>query len=172
MQTRWFKRRPKATYTIGEKIYQGRINRHRILIRKGPEEIFDLLTDPDRFQRWCSTEELSVEKVTPGPFRVGTKFHFKLRFRIEPEWDSEVILLNRPRQIVSRFLNGIFKGGIEVWDIKPMEIGTEVTHTLLYQIHRWIYQIGWFLLGGEKKHDELTEKALSRLRSFLEEGPL
>jgi hypothetical protein len=79
-----------------------------------------------------------------------------------------VIHLEKNRQIISQFLNGIFEGGIEIWDLKKMESGTEVTHTLVYQIKRMIYRIGWFLLGGEKKHDELTEFALSRLKSLLE----
>jgi hypothetical protein len=79
-----------------------------------------------------------------------------------------VIHLEKNRQIISQFLNGIFEGGIEIWDLKKMESGTEVTHTLVYQIRRWIYKIGWFLLGGKKKHDELTEVALSSLKSLLE----
>jgi uncharacterized membrane protein len=88
--------------------------------------------------------------------------------RIQPEWDSEVIHLETNRQIVSQFLNGIFEGGIEIWDLKKMESGTEVTHTLVYKINRWIYKVGWYVLGGEKKHDELTELALLRLKSLLE----
>jgi hypothetical protein len=106
--------------------------------------------------------------VTPGEFRVGTRSHFRLNFRIQPEWDSEVIHLEDSRQIISRFLNGIFEAGIEIWDLRKTESGTEVTHTLVYQIRRLVYRIGWFLLGGEKKHDELTELALYRLKSLLE----
>jgi len=52
--------------------------------------------------------------------------------------------------------------------LKKKESETEVTHTLVYKIHRWIYKVGWFLLGGEKKHDELTELALHRLKNLLE----
>jgi hypothetical protein len=79
-----------------------------------------------------------------------------------------VIHLEINRQIISQFLNGIFEGGIEIWDLKKMEPGTEVTHTLVYNINRWIYKVGWFLLGGKKNHDELTEIALSHLKSFWE----
>jgi hypothetical protein len=79
-----------------------------------------------------------------------------------------VIHLEDSRQIISRFLNGIFEAGIEIWDLRKTESGTEVTHTLVYQIRRLVYRIGWFLLGGEKKHDELTELALYRLKSLLE----
>jgi uncharacterized protein YndB with AHSA1/START domain len=158
----------KASYFVGEKVYKGKVNQHQILIRRGPEEIFNVLTDPEKIRRWCPVEQISMERVTSGEFRVGTQFHFKLRFRIQPEWDSKVIHLERNRQIASQFLNGIFEGGIETWDLKKMESGTEVTHTLVYKINRWIYKVGWFLLGGNKKHDELTEVALSRLKSLLE----
>jgi uncharacterized protein YndB with AHSA1/START domain len=163
-----FKKKLEPSYSIGEKVYKGRVNQHHALIKKEPEEVYRILVDPEQIKRWCPMEQISVKIVTPGEFRVGTGFHFKLRFRIQPEWDSEVIHLERSRQIVSQFLNGIFEGGIEIWDLKKVESGTEVTHTLVYQIRRWIYKVGWFLLGGEKKHDELTELALFRLKSLLE----
>ena len=163
-----FEKEGNASYFVGEKIYKGKLNQHQALILKEPEEIYRALTDPEQMKRWCPVEQISVEKVTQGEYRVGTRLHFKLRFRIQPEWDAEMIHLERNRQIISQFLNGIFEGGIEIWDLKKMESGTEVTHTLVYQIRRWIYKVGWFLLGGEKKHDELTELALLRLKSLLE----
>lgn len=164
-----FKRGSEVTYTIGEETYGGKVNQHRILIQRGPDEIFNVLLNSDQLKRWCPMEEITVEKVTPGEFRVGTRLHFKLRFRIQPEWDSEVIFLKKPEQVVYQFLNGIFKGGVEIWNLEKKETGTEVTHTLLYRIDRWIYKLGWYFLGGEKKHNELTELALSRLKSLLEE---
>ena len=159
----------RTSYLIGERVFKGRVNQHRILIKKEQEEVYRILVDPDQFKKWGPVEQISMERVTPGEFGIGTQSHFKLNFRIQPEWDSEVIRLETNRQIVSRFLNGIFEGGIEIWDLKKTESGTEVTHRLVYKIHRWIYKVGWFLLGGEKKHDELTELALSRLKSLLEE---
>lgn len=147
------------------------MNQHRILIQKKPEEIYPLLVEPGQIKRWCPVEQISVERVTCGEFSVGTKTHFKLRYRIQPEWDSEVIHLEVHRQIVSQFLNGIFQDGIEIWDLRKMGSGTEVTHTLVYQIHRLIYKLGWFLLGGQKKHNELTKVALFRLKSLLEGMP-
>ena len=155
-------------YSIGERIYQGKLNQHQTVIHREPKEIYNFLIDPDQMKRWCPVEQISVERTTSGEFRVGTKSHFKLRFRIQPEWDTEVIHLERDRQIVSHFLNGIFEGGIEIWDLKKMESGTKVTHTLIYKINRWIYRVGWTFLGGEKKHDDLTEIALSRLKFLLE----
>ena len=157
-----------ASYFAGEKVHRGKVNRHHTLILREPEEIYRALIDSEQMRRWYPFEQISVERVTPGEFRVGTKSHFKLNFRIQPEWDTEVIHLERNRQIISRFLNGIFEDGIEIWNLKKTGAGTEVTHTLVYQIKRLIYRIGWFSLGGEKKHDELTETALSRLKSLLE----
>lgn len=169
---KWFNGRAEGSFTIGDRFFKGRINQHRVLIQNGPETIYDFLTDFNQFKRWCPVEQISVKKVTPGEFRVGTRFHFKLRYRIQPEWDSEVIHLEMNRQIVSQFLNGIFERGMEIWDFKKTESGTEVTHTLVYQIKRSIYKTGWFSLGGEKKHDELTELALSRLKSLSERNCL
>jgi uncharacterized protein YndB with AHSA1/START domain len=163
-----FKNKSEASYSIGEKCFKGVVNQHRTFIRREPEEIYRLLVDPDQMKQWCPVEQISVERVTPGEFRVGTRSHFKLTFRIQPEWDSEVIHLEGNRQIVSQFLNGIFEGGIEIWDLRKTESGTEVTHTLVYEIKRMIYRMGWLLLGGERKHNKLTEIALLRLKSLLE----
>lgn len=165
-----FKKDSEATYIIGEKIYRGKVNQHHILIQKDPARIYKALIDPEQMKQWCPIEQILVKRVTPGEFRVGTRYHFKLNFRIQPEWDSEVIHLENNRQIISGFINGIFEEGIEIWDLKKIESGTEVTHTMVYQIKRWIYKVGWFLLGGEKKHNELTALALSSLKSLLERG--
>jgi ribosome-associated toxin RatA of RatAB toxin-antitoxin module len=164
-------KKEEASYLIGEKIYLGWVNQHRMLIQSEPEAIYDFLTDFNQFKRWCPMEDISIRKVTPGELQVGTKLHFKLRFRIQPEWDSKVIYLKRPNRIVYKFLNGIFEDGIEIWKLEKKERETEVTHTLLYHINRWIDMVGWFLLGGEKKHNELTKTALSRLKSLLEGNP-
>ncbi len=167
MSKNWFTR-AETIYSIGERIYQGKRNQHQTIIKREPKEIYNVLIDPDQMKRWCPIEQISVESDTRGEFRLGTRSHFKLQFRIQPEWDTEVIHLERNRQIISQFLNGIFEGGIEMWGLEKVESGTEVTHTLVYKIHRWIYKLGWFLMGGEKKHDELTELALFRLKSHLE----
>lgn len=163
-----FRNKSESTYSVGEKVFKGRVNQHRTLIQKEPKEIYNVLINPDLLNRWCPVEQISVERITPGEFGVGTRQHYRLRFRIQPEWDSEVIHLEKPHQIVNRFLDGIFEGGIEIWDLKKIESGTEVTHTLVYPIKRWIYKIGWFFLSGEKKHNELTELALCHLKSLVE----
>lgn len=162
--------RSKGQYTIDGRVYRGSVNQHQILIQKEPQEIYTVLTDPDRLKQWAPFEQLSVEKLTPGELVAGSRLHFKLRFRIQPEWDSEVIHLEKGSRIVYRFLNGIFEGGIEIWDLKRKGPGTEVTHILLYKINRWVYRIGWYLLGGQRKHNELTELGLRRLKSLLEKN--
>jgi len=147
------------------------VDQHRTLIEKDPQEVYAILIDPDQLPRWCPLEEISVKKVSPGEFGLGTKFHFSLQFRIQLDWDSEVIYLQKDQQIVYRFLNGIFEGGVEIWDLKKTGSGTEVIHILVHQIHRWIYKVGWYLLGGKRKHHELTQLALFRLKSLLEGVP-
>ena len=158
----------EASFSFGGKTYEGKVNQHHILIKRDPPEIYSLLINLDRWKQWVPFEEISVEKITPGEFGLGTRLHFRLQFRIQPQWDSELIHLERSRQIVSRFLNGIFEGGIEIWDFEKVESGTVVTHSLVYQIKRLSHRIGWFFLGGEKKHNKLTELALFRLKSLLE----
>lgn len=162
------RKRKKGSIVIGNQIFTGRINQHRKTIRREPEAIYNALTDFNQFKQLVPMEEISIERTTPGEFHLGTRHRFTLRFRIQLEWETEVIHFERNRRIVSRFLNGIFEGGVEAWDLIEMDSEIEVVHTLVYQIKRWIYRVGWFLLGGEKKHNELTELTLSRIKSLLE----
>jgi hypothetical protein len=71
-------------------------------------------------------------------------------------------------QIINRFVDGIFDGGVEIWQIREVEEGAELSHTLIYRINGLIFRIGWALLGGKAKHDELTEEALGNLKRIVE----
>jgi hypothetical protein len=41
------KNKSETSYSIGEKVFKGRVNQHRTLIHKEPEEIYNILINPD-----------------------------------------------------------------------------------------------------------------------------
>ena len=156
-------------HTIGDNVYAGRINRHTVIIRARPQEVYQALVDFQEMQRWCPREKISVENITPGKFGLGTKMRYRLNYRINPTWHSVVMDMEEDRRIVNRFVDGIFRGGVEVWQLDEVEHGAELSHTLIYRINKPILRLGWIFLGGEAKHNELTEEALGNLKRIVEE---
>jgi len=156
-------------HTIGNNVYTGRINRHTVIIKGRPQEVYQVLVDSQEMQRWCPREKISVEKITQGNFGPGTKMRYRLHYRINPTWHSVVTDIEEDSQIINRFVDGIFGGSVEVWRLEEGEHGTELHHTLIYRINKLILRLGWIFLGGEAKHNELTEEALGNLKRIVEE---
>jgi uncharacterized protein YndB with AHSA1/START domain len=156
-------------HTIGDNVYTGRINRHTVIIKARPQEVYQVLVDSQEMQRWCPREKISVEKITQGKFGLGTKMRYRLHYRINPTWHSVVMDMEEDSQIINRFVDGIFGGSVEVWQLEEVEHGAELSHTLIYRINKLILRLGWIFLGGEAKHNELTEEALGNLKTIVEE---
>jgi len=154
--------------TLGGRVYAGRVNCHTVTIKAQPHDVYQVLVDPREMQRWCPQDKILVEKITPGDLGPGTKMRYRLNYRINPTWHSVVVDMEEDSQIINRFVDGIFDGGVEIWQIREVEEGAELSHTLIYRINGLIFKIGWALLGGKAKHDELTEEALGNLKRIVE----
>lgn len=154
--------------TLGDRVYTGRVNRHTVMIKARPHDVYQVLVDPREMQRWCPQDKILVEKITPGDLGPGTTMQYRLKYRINPTWHSVVVDMEEDSRIINRFVDGIFEGGVESWQIKEVEEGAELSHTLIYRINGLIFKIGWALLGGKAKHDELTEEALGNLKRIVE----
>ena len=104
----------------------------------------------------------------PNNLYVGAETHFQLKIGKLIDWDTEVVAITENKRIESLFLDGMFEGGIELWTIKEVEGGVELSHTLFYtEIKPWIYKVMWFVYG-EEKHNELTTIALINIKNILE----
>jgi uncharacterized protein YndB with AHSA1/START domain len=152
----------------GDKVYAGRVNRHTVTIKAKPQQVYQALIDFSEMQRWCPQEKILLEKITPGKLGLGTKIRYRLNYRINPIWHSVVVDMEEDSRIINRFVDGIFEGSAEIWQIKEAEEGVELSHTLIYRINGLIFRIGWIFLGGEAKHNELTEEALGNLKRIVE----
>jgi len=153
----------------GDKVYLGRVNRHTVTIKAKPQQVYQALIDFSAIQRWCPQEKIRVEKITPGNLGLGTKMRYRLNYRVNPVWHSVIVDMEENRRIMNRFVDGIFAGSVEIWQLREVEQGIELSHTLIYRISKLILRIGWIFLGGEAKHNELTEEALHNLKSIIEE---
>jgi len=154
--------------TLGEEVYGGRVNRHTVTIKARPSDVYQFLVDSGNMHWWCPQDKILVEKITPGDLGPGAKIRYRLNYRINPTWHSVVVDMEEDSRIINRFVDGIFEGGVEIWQIKEVEEGAELSHTLIYRINGLIFKIGWILLGGKAKHDELTEEALGNLKRIVE----
>jgi uncharacterized protein YndB with AHSA1/START domain len=154
--------------TLGDEVYTGRVNRHTVMIKARPRDVYQVLVDSKKMHWWCPQDKILVEKITPGDLGPGTKMRYRLKYRINPTWHSVVVHMEEDSRIINRFVDGIFEGGVEIWQIKEMGEGAELSHTLIYRINGLIFKIEWILLGGKAKHDELTEEALGNLKRIVE----
>ena len=154
---------------VGDRVITGRINRHTVIIKARPHEVYHILIDIREMQRCCPQDKLSVEKVSPGRLSVGTKMRYHLNYRINPTWESVVVDMEENSRIINQFVDGFFKGSFEIWQLKKLKTGTELSHMLIYRIKRFIFRIGWMFFRGEAKHNELTTLALDNIKRFVEE---
>ena len=153
---------------VEDRVYAGRVNRHTVMIKARPRDVYQVLVDPRKMQRSCPQDKILVEKISPGELGPGTKMRYRLNYRINPTWHSVVVDMEEDSRIINRFVDGIFEGGVEIWQIKEVEEGAKLSHTLIYRINGLIFKLGWILLGGKTKHDELTEEALGNLKRIVE----
>jgi uncharacterized membrane protein len=161
-----------ATAPVPERLqflgYEGNVNEHSILIHSPPSKVFSILTDFDQFSQLAPQPYIRLTKVTPGPVSVGTVFCTETGYKIKTRWQSQVVEEHKDEMLILRFMNGIFSGGYEVWEIQPMRAGTKVSHTILYNISSFPYRILWVLKNIENKHNALVEATLQKLKDHCE----
>jgi len=148
--------------------YQGYVNEHKILIHAPISRVFALLTDHDRLQELAPVDLVQSTKVSPGPYSVGTLIHSETRYKIKLQWDSRVVRLEQDHLLVLEFLNGIFRGGYEVWELQPEGDFALLSHTLVYNLANPLYHILWVVKQGETKHDALVETTLLNIKRASE----
>jgi ribosome-associated toxin RatA of RatAB toxin-antitoxin module len=151
--------------------YDGQVNVHTKRIHAPPSRIFAVLTDFDQFTPIVPATHIRVTKITPGPVGVGTLTRTETAFKIKVRWHSQVVEARTDQLLVSRFLDGIFQGGYEIWELQPEGDETWVRHTIVFNISNIPYSLLWTLKGGEDKHNALVEATLSNLKQCCERAP-
>ncbi|NVM22805.1 MAG: SRPBCC family protein [Desulfobacterales bacterium] len=164
-----------ATAPVPERLqfleYQGSVNEHDIFIQAPPSRIFALLTDFDRFPALLPSDRIQMTKVSPEPYRIGTVIRTQTRYRISLRWNTQVVAKQADRRLVLQFLDGIFRDGYEIWELRQEGTGTRVSHAIVYNIANFLYHTFWVLKRVESRHDALIEDTLLNLKQACEAEP-
>jgi len=148
--------------------FAGRVNQHTKVIKAKPETIFNMITDIDTFKTLYPTGFIKVRQAPSDSLTIGTLRTTQTKYIVTLNWDSKVIELIENKKIVLQFLNGIFQNGYEIWELEACDDYTEVSHTVLYNIHGLFYSLVWSLKKGENRHDYLVEETLNSLKRKAE----
>ncbi len=148
--------------------YEGKVNQHSRMIKAKPAILFSMITDIEVFKTLYPSGYLEVTETTHSPHAIGTVRHTRTKYIVPLNWNTEVIEIVDSEKIVLKFLNGIFKGGYEIWELKEKGDDTEVSHTILYNVYGFFPSLVWYIKKGEKKHDYLIEETLDSMRRQAE----
>jgi len=162
-----------SKYTITSsryKDYKGEINHHTRIIRAEPDRIFQLLTHGDTMAAICP-EGTFVTYISPLPYAVGDIVETRVEHIFKLKWTARVREIIPGSLIQLEFQDGIFKGGIEFWELSPEEGGTLVSHTIIVDPKGVLRKTVWYL-KARQKHDKMVELFLDNLKHLAETGDL
>lgn len=157
---------PQSQFYKRYDTFAGEHNQHTRIIQAPPELIFSLLTDPDRFTEMVP-EYTIVSFDTPPPYRVGTRLKIKIDHLLEFTWHTQVKEIVPNRKTRLEFLDGLFKGGAEIWELIPEQGGTRVLQTIVVEPRGWIRRFIWNF-KARRRHNAMTEKFLDNLKAKAE----
>jgi carbon monoxide dehydrogenase subunit G len=146
--------------------YQGEINQHSRLIRTERGRVFQVLTDEEAFSA-LSPDGTIVTYETPAPYEVGTIVKTRIEHIVKLSWHSRVQEVVQDRRIRLQFMDGLFAGGTEIWELDTTGECTRVTHTIIVQPEGFLRKLAWNV-KVRGKHDRMTEAFLDNMKSALE----
>jgi uncharacterized protein YndB with AHSA1/START domain len=140
----------------------GEHNRHERWIAAPAERIYQILTDPEAFTRLIP-DYTRVTFDTSSAYRPGMRLTTHIDQLLKFTWHSVVRRIEPDRRIELEFLDGLFQGGTEIWELKPEGTGTRVIHTIIVAPRGWVRRLIWNL-KGRARHDALAEQFLQNLK--------
>ncbi|MCP4748471.1 MAG: SRPBCC family protein [Desulfobacteraceae bacterium] len=148
--------------------YSGEINQHSRLINASPEKIFGILTDPVQYTS-LAPAYTHIAFYTPPPYRKGSRFKIDIDHLLNFSWYSEVqeVVSNRKTRLT--FLDGLFKGGAEIWELVPKNDKTLVIQTIIVSPEGWFHTFIWNF-KARKRHDVIIETLLDNLKQHAEKS--
>ncbi len=146
--------------------YDGEINQHTRLINAPPEVIFSLLTNPEEFTA-LAPKFTRVSFDTPPPYQVGTRLKININHLLKFTWHTQVRELVPNRKARLEFLDGLFAGGTEIWELEPQGEATRVIQTIIVSPKGFPKAFIWNL-KARNRHNQMAEKFLDNLRARAE----
>jgi ribosome-associated toxin RatA of RatAB toxin-antitoxin module len=145
--------------------YHGETNQHKRLIAAPPDQIFDILTSQSTFVQLVP--EYTHVTFDTDNYGVGTRLTVKIDHLLKFMWHTRVKEVVPNKRIRLEFLDGLFKGGAEIWELEPQEGKTLVLQTIVVEPRGWIRQFIWNFKARER-HDAMVKKFLDGLKAMAE----
>lgn len=157
---------PQADFYKRYTTFPGEANQHTRVVNASPERIFQILVDEDRFPA-ITPPYTEVSFDTPAPYGVGTRLKIEINHLLNFTWHTQVEEMVPNRRIQLAFLDGLFKGGTEVWELEPQGEQTLVIQTIIVQPEGWLRRFIWDF-KARNRHNAITEQALDNLKYLSE----
>ncbi len=95
-------------------------------VARPPNEVFDHVTNPAHLSSW-QTSNRSVEALTDGPVRVGSRFRERIKPAIGKEFEqvTEYAEFDRPHRVRVHVVEGPYPVD-GAWTFQPDAAGTQV----------------------------------------------
>lgn len=135
------------------------------MIAAPPDQIFDILTSQSTFTQLVPEYTyVTFDTETCG---IGTKLTVKIDHMLKFTWHTQVKEVAPNKRIRLEFLDGLFKGGAEIWELEPQEGKTLVLQTIVVEPRGWIRQFIWKFKARDR-HNAMIEKFLDGLKAMAE----
>jgi hypothetical protein len=142
------------------------------VIAASAERLFDSIAQAERNVEWVPDLERS-ERLTPGPTRKGSRFHFLVRFAgIPVEVTDEVVEFEPPRLIRFAGVEGVRHSGF--WRFEPLPASadggpqTRVTYSMAFDLPPGIGPLVATLINLPVRLDAQSQASLAALRRLVE----
>jgi ribosome-associated toxin RatA of RatAB toxin-antitoxin module len=145
--------------------YHGETNQHKRLITAPADQIYDILTSPSAFSQLVP--EYTYVTFDAETYGVGTRLTVQIDHLLKFTWHTQVKEVVPNKRIRMEFLDGLFKGGAEIWELEPQEGKTLVLQTIVVEPRGWIRQFIWNFKARDR-HDAMIENFLDGLQVMAE----
>lgn len=156
---------PQTAFVKTYPQYHGETNQHKRLIAAPPDQIFGILTSQCAFTQLVP--EYTYVTFDTDTYGIGTRLTVKIDHLLKFTWHTQVKEVVPNQRIRLEFLDGLFKGGAEIWELEPREGKTLVMQTIVVEPRGWIRRFIWNF-KARNRHNAMTEKFLDGLKAMAE----
>ncbi len=120
--------------------------RLEIAVDAPPDFLYPYLIFEDKIARWQRDD--SVVATFPNGIepRIGKRIHVAVKAPTDPWLLMEIITLDRPREVRTRFIDGVLRGEF-AYLLEPTTTGTRFVHEMRIEPVGVLTTIIWELLG-------------------------
>jgi hypothetical protein len=144
------------------------LHKFRIRIEKPPADVFHFLCNKDSYEQERGSPVLLLEKTTPGPVGVGTRYREVVQMAplIKSEILSEITRFEANSILEERWAGGGMKG-ILAYFFHPAGRGTELEQHVTIETHRLLRPFSAII---SRQYAKAAQYRLDCIKTILETG--